>query len=831
MSSCVEIEAVAAAVADIAREMPGLPIAGALGAARILFGYMRHVTHNRRSWTFFARRALVLLKALSQQNPQHLEDAQVDDGYAALYSNIEIFLTLETSKTGSLIELCYIRERIHRFCMDQERLWECFSSTQDISVPKPNGFNIDAFQLCLSNDEKVARNQPGTEPDKVDLDNRVSHRLSVSTTKRPASDPGMSEDALPAAKKRSVVRTATENYTHEATLESSTSPEPEPETQQAQEYGQRPDAASEPVEVQIITTVSAPEAILESQADIEQSKPEGMKRTESPRSVPEQENVSMTIHRSANPRREGISSIRPLEMQREDSEATETVAAAEAVPEPPWPQVTTAQADELDHLMIQPIHKPFPMHIQQDGSIDTECRPSDPSSDDPTCEPRAENHQPTNHLATAGAATPPESMSSAEIVATPEIQTDQVPTMLSEERSSKLTSCRRSRDSVSSASPPQGRSTRFRGVKEIAKVKAESPASSLEDLTSGDFDRYMDAVENLILSLPHTHPAWVQGAQVFQDQAAAGSHMALFFLGWIQFLGLGVPKSDASAFETWKKLLRDEPLVETASPHAAPSSEKDLSPLKKLVILLIKWGAVGDRCTDSPKIKLAEYGDPQGTRTRAFKYLYYWAIAGSDSDWFCELLIAICYSYGLGTPRNKPEFRKVWADFEKIKDMNAQYVIGYCYEHGTFVEVDHTKAARHYDIASQQLNLKAQYRSGLCHLARKDIKQNYDTAFKLISKAAKRGLPCAMNKLGELYEARKNVKNHMTRAAKYYKKAAEAGDARGQYQLGRCYSTGSGLKRCPKSALEWYRRAAAAGYPEAQVALGQIHSTAKALPI
>ncbi|KAI9206259.1 uncharacterized protein BJ171DRAFT_422229 [Polychytrium aggregatum] len=161
---------------------------------------------------------------------------------------------------------------------------------------------------------------------------------------------------------------------------------------------------------------------------------------------------------------------------------------------------------------------------------------------------------------------------------------------------------------------------------------------------------------------------------------------------------------------------------------------------------------------------------------------------GSDRDWLCSHLMAVCLYYGFGTTEDKKKAAGIFEQLANEGHSDSQYWIGKCYHWGEGVSKD------------------------------------YGKAFEWLSKSADQGNSYGQWRIGYCYDSGIGVTEDKAQAAEWYRKSAEQGNQYGQNNLGVCYRNGWGVPKNIDTAVFWFRKSAD---QDCQVAVDKLRDLGK----
>ncbi|KAI9199843.1 uncharacterized protein BJ171DRAFT_517180 [Polychytrium aggregatum] len=244
---------------------------------------------------------------------------------------------------------------------------------------------------------------------------------------------------------------------------------------------------------------------------------------------------------------------------------------------------------------------------------------------------------------------------------------------------------------------------------------------------------------------------WKVVTPLYFRLAETGFLEALYHLGWMHFIGLGVEKNDRYALLYWQDVRNK-------------SNDVYLTRVSTFMLAMLHYdgrGTKADRWKSIELLKAAGVCSPwyialeslvtdpanpslSPTRTRSAFYTY--CAIGSQSDILCTFLQSLCQ----------------WT--------------GFIFETSTFTTKNNFQ-----DLAKQGY-VHAQFWLGQCNanrvrgpLGSNIMPQSYPAALTLYHQAANQGYPWAYNQLGYHYENGNGVPEDPSQAAEWYRKAAEMG--------------------------------------------------------
>ncbi|KAI9204482.1 uncharacterized protein BJ171DRAFT_505924 [Polychytrium aggregatum] len=149
---------------------------------------------------------------------------------------------------------------------------------------------------------------------------------------------------------------------------------------------------------------------------------------------------------------------------------------------------------------------------------------------------------------------------------------------------------------------------------------------------------------------------------------------------------------------------------------------------------------------------------------------------GSEHDWLCMHLLAVCQFFGFGT-------------FE-----------------------DREQAERIFEQLANDSHSDSQFWLGSLEFAREIVAESFSKSFPILYQSANQGNSYGQWIIGEHYIGGAGVTKDDTKAAEWFRKSAEQGNQRGQSSLGICYMLGRGVTQDFDAAVFWIRKAAEQGH-------------------
>ncbi|KAI9204705.1 uncharacterized protein BJ171DRAFT_474920 [Polychytrium aggregatum] len=275
------------------------------------------------------------------------------------------------------------------------------------------------------------------------------------------------------------------------------------------------------------------------------------------------------------------------------------------------------------------------------------------------------------------------------------------------------------------------------------------------------------------------------------DQGSEDGRLHIVFLrGWFSFIGHGVEQSDADAFNRWHEVSTNStnPVLKPIATHMVGwmhylgrgtvqdkpkgvniirENRSDEFPLGESESLAANWADIN---SDSPALR---------------KFLGMCQF-GSDHEWLCKHLVAVCLIHGFGTRQDQEKAAGIFEQLANEGHSVSQLWIGRCYSFG------------------------------------KGVSKNDEKAFEWWSKSANQGNSYGQWMVGCCYYSEYGVTRDHTEATEWFRKSAELGNRYGQNMLGDCYKNGCGVTKDIDTAVFWLRKAAEQGFENAIYKLRQL---------
>ncbi|KAI9208276.1 uncharacterized protein BJ171DRAFT_237412 [Polychytrium aggregatum] len=263
------------------------------------------------------------------------------------------------------------------------------------------------------------------------------------------------------------------------------------------------------------------------------------------------------------------------------------------------------------------------------------------------------------------------------------------------------------------------------------------------------------------------------------DQGSEDGRLHIvFFRGWLSFIGHGVEQSDADAFNRWQEVSTQstDPVIKPIATHMVGWMHY----LGRGTVRDEQKGVKIIRENRSDEFPLGEEECLAGESTNvrpdssilASRKFVELCQLGSEQDWLCRHLTAICFSYGFGTS---------W-------DMN--------------------QAVDTFEQLASDGHGDGQFWIGLCHYSGWGECYESSIALEWFSRSANQGNSYGQWMLGHCYHQGAGVATDYYKAVEWFRKSAEQGNRYGQNALGNCYQNGEGVAKDVDAAVFWFSKAA-----------------------
>ena len=415
--------------------------------------------------------------------------------------------------------------------------------------------------------------------------------------------------------------------------------------------------------------------------------------------------------------------------------------------------------------------------------------------------------------------------------------------------------------------------------------QVESGLSGVRNNQAQDFyvdwtDAYKGARELLVGT--EEVPQDFDAARIkLEQEADTGNVLAIYDLGRIYALGLGVEMNQDTADEYYVKAF-------------AGFQEVELSKAWKYTEYRIGKMHAAGQGTDQDYQKAAEWF--QLSAERKYKYAQYSLGAlyhrgqGVEQDLYkafelylksakqgfpyADFEVAKMYRDGIGTDKDETKasqyFQRAFNGFEILeqtsKDDKIQYRLGWMLQNGVGTELDLKRAKEYYqksakmgnafssfalakivlkeenpdpdelkraieflqsvadsdDVALKDIKDSAAYSLGKLFLEGKVMAKNIAQAMHYFETSNEYGNPWASYQLGKLYLQGKEMSKNIEKAIQYLTSSAEVGNPFSQYLLGKTYLLGKDVAKDKEQAIKWLSLSAEQGNEYAKFFLDNI---------
>ncbi|KAI9197227.1 uncharacterized protein BJ171DRAFT_229782 [Polychytrium aggregatum] len=267
------------------------------------------------------------------------------------------------------------------------------------------------------------------------------------------------------------------------------------------------------------------------------------------------------------------------------------------------------------------------------------------------------------------------------------------------------------------------------------------------------------------------------------DQANEDGRLHSAFLrGWFSLIGHDVEQSDVNALNHWQEVstLSTDPVLKPIATHMVGWMHY----LGRGTVRDEQKGIKTIRDSKSPEFPLGEdecLAVPRShcSDSPVARKLFNLCQLGSERDWLCRHLMAVCLFQGFG------------------------------------VAVEEQAAADIFEQLANDGHSDSQLWFSECFRYQGNVLQNARKAFKWFGKSAEQGNSYGQWMLGYCHRWGDGVPEDHPKAAEWYRKSAEQGNRNGQFELGDCYQFGRGVANNIDIAVFWYRKSAEQGHDRA----------------
>ena len=366
-----------------------------------------------------------------------------------------------------------------------------------------------------------------------------------------------------------------------------------------------------------------------------------------------------------------------------------------------------------------------------------------------------------------------------------------------------------------------------------------------------------------------------------EQEAETGNVLAIYDLGRIHSLGLGVEKNSDTADEYYVKALAGFQQVESSKSwkyteyrigkmHAAGQGA-DHDYLKAA-----EWFQL----SAEKKYKYAQYSlgalyhRGQGVEQDLDKAFELYLKSAKQGFPYANFEVAKMYQDGIGTDKDETKssqhFQRAFKGFESLeqtsKDDKIQYRLGWMLQNGVGTEPDLISAKDYYqksakmgnvfssftlakmvlkeetpepdelkkaieflqsvadsdDVSLKDIKNPAAYSLGKLFLEGKVVAKNIAQAIHYFETSNEYGNPWASYHIGKLYLQGKEIPKNLEKAIQYLTSSAEVGNPFSQYLLGKTYLLGKDMPKDKEQAIKWLNLSAEQGNEYAKFFLDNI---------
>ncbi|MBN2883928.1 MAG: SEL1-like repeat protein [Clostridia bacterium] len=366
-----------------------------------------------------------------------------------------------------------------------------------------------------------------------------------------------------------------------------------------------------------------------------------------------------------------------------------------------------------------------------------------------------------------------------------------------------------------------------------------------------------------------------------EQEAETGNVLAIYDLGRIYSLGLGIEKNSDTADEYYVKALAGFQQVESSKAwkyteyrigkmHAAgQGTDQDYQKAAE-------WFQV----SAEKKYKYAQYSlgtlyhRGQGVEQDLYKAFELYLKSAKQGFPYADFEVAKMYRDGIGTDKDETKsrqyFQRAFKGFESLeqtgKDDKIQYRLGWMLQNGVGAEQDLIRAKDYYqksakmgnvfssfalakmvlkeetpdpdemkkaiaflqsvadsdDVSLKHIKNSAAYLLGKLLLEGKAVVKNIAQAIHYFETSKEHGNPWASFQLGKLYLQGKEIPKNLEKAIQYLTSSAEVGNPFSQYLLGKTYLLGKDVPKDKEQAIKWLNLSAEQGNEYAKFFLDNI---------
>lgn len=338
-----------------------------------------------------------------------------------------------------------------------------------------------------------------------------------------------------------------------------------------------------------------------------------------------------------------------------------------------------------------------------------------------------------------------------------------------------------------------------------------------------------------------------------EQEAEIGNVLAIYDLGRIYSLGLGIEKNSDTADEYYVKALAGFQQVESSKAwkyteyrigkmHAAgQGTDQDYQKAAE-------WFQV----SAEKKYKYAQYSlgalyhRGQGVEQDLYKAFELYLKSAKQGLPYADFEVAKMYRDGIGTDKDETKsrqyFQRAFKGFESLeqtgKDDKIQYRLGWMLQNGVGAEQDLIRAKDYYQKSAKMCNVFSSF--ALAKMVLKEETPDPDELKKAIAflqsvadsddVSLKHIKNSAAYLLGKLLLEGKAVVKNIAQAIHYFETSKEHGNPWGSFQLGKLYLQGKEIPKNLEKAIQYLTSSAEVGNPFSQYLLGKTYLLGKDVP-
>ncbi|MCG8325056.1 MAG: hypothetical protein MI673_06025, partial [Thiotrichales bacterium] len=217
----------------------------------------------------------------------------------------------------------------------------------------------------------------------------------------------------------------------------------------------------------------------------------------------------------------------------------------------------------------------------------------------------------------------------------------------------------------------------------------------------------------LVLSGPLSAGPLEENAKQIQKLAEQGDAKAQSHLGYLHYVGEGVPQDYAKAVSWYRKAATQ-----------------------------------GDR--DAQYNLAVAYAFGEGIAQDLKQASIWYRRAAQQGHVISQYSLGLSYAYGEGVPQDSAAAVRWFTKAAEQGYIRAQVQLGSAYHTGEGVDQDYSQAIKWYRMAADRGDATAQYNLGALYRSGKGVEQNYQQAIRWFTMAADQGYAAAQNELASL---------------------------------------------------------------------------------